>query len=103
MAVMAEGDNVKKLLFVLLMVLSGQVMAATEIVIPYSLAPGESTWYASGHSFHCVPTVLSLGVGEGNAAAWLIGISPGTFSVRVMNVGNTNTSGNAKLRLGSCQ
>ena len=93
----------KKLLFVLFMVLSGQVVAAQEFVIQYSLAPGEYTWYASGHSFHCIPTVLSLGAGEANAAVWLIGINPGTFSVRVMNVGNTNTSGDAKLRLGSCQ
>ena len=93
----------KKLLFVLCMVLSDQVAAATDKAIPYSLSPGASLYYTGAHSIPCIPPVNSLESREGNVAAWMIEVGPFTFSVRVINLSTTNQSGIVMLRLGNCQ
>lgn len=94
----------KKLLFVLCMVLSGHVVAATEYSFYYSnLQPLANAGYGVFHRGGCAPTVLSLESGHGLVAVWLAGIDAQIIGVTVMNISNAQQSGIAKIRLGACQ
>ena len=98
----------KKLLFVLLMVLSGQVMAAQEIVIPYAnLPPGGPYAYLKFHNTGCVPSISSLESGNAFVAVWLASVGENHITVSVYNALTTSAmaplaSGGIKIRLGNC-
>lgn len=92
----------KKLLFVLFMVLSGQVVAAQEIVLNYSLPAGGSVVFQPAYNSGCLPTVLSLESGNVNTATWLVVLGTHASIIKVVNIGTATEYGAAKLRIDVC-
>lgn len=93
----------KKLLFVLLMALSGQVMAATEVVIPYiNLDQGQAYTVTYVHNAGCVVAVGSIESGSNGVAVWMVSNSPNQIVITLYNI-STPVSGSAILRAGGCQ
>ncbi len=93
----------KKLLFVLLMVLSGQVVAATEIVIPYSNLPAGGPYtYLRFHNTGCIPPVNSIESGNSVVAVWLASIGQDHITLTIYNAFSVAAHGTIKVRLGNC-
>lgn len=94
----------KKLLFVLLMVLSGQVVAALEMIIPYeNFAPGGPTTSLWFHEIGCDPTVLSVESGNAEAAVWVTELGAHYVTYSIYNIGKYPIQGNIKIRFGRCE